>query len=180
MHLLIDRIIHLSTEEAGEYMTYKRYKTVEDSYTEWTKCVKYEDINGNGWLFGGRLVEWMDEVAGITAIRHSGGYVTTASIDNLQFKKGVYINDIIVIRAKITHVGTTSMEVRVDVYLEERKTGLRRVINRAYFTEVNVDKEGNPIPLEYGLKLETEMDKVEWDGAVKRLEVREQRKTEGF
>ena len=67
-------------------MQYESYKTVEDSRTEWMKCIQYEDINGNGRLFGGRLMEWMDEVAGIAATRHAGGIVTTAAVDNLQFK----------------------------------------------------------------------------------------------
>ena len=160
-------------------MAYERYKTVEESRTEWLKCIQYEDINGNGRLFGGRLMEWMDEVAGIAATRHCGGCVTTAAIDNLQFKKGAFINDIIVIRAKLTYVGKTSMEVRVDVYEEDRETGQRRVINRAYFTEVYVNDKG-PLPLKYGLKPETEAEKAEWEGAMKRLEIRRQRRVEGF
>ena len=161
-------------------MAYERYKTVEESRTEWLKCIQYEDINGNGRLFGGRLMAWMDEVAGIAATRHCGGCVTTAAIDNLQFKKGAFINDIIVIRAKLTYVGRTSMEVRVDVYEEDRETGQRRVINRAYFTEVYVNDKGRPIPLRYGLKPESESEKAEWEGAMKRLEIRRQRRVEGF
>ena len=123
-------------------MEYESYKTVEDSRTEWMKCIQYEDINGSGRLFGGRLMQWMDEVAGIAATRHCGGFVTTAAVDNLQFKAGCFINEIIVIRAKLTYVGHTSMEVRVDVYIEDRESGQRRVINRAYFTEVHVDEKG--------------------------------------
>ena len=161
-------------------MPYEQFKTVEDSRSEWMKCIQHEDINGSGRLFGGRLMEWMDEVAGIAAIRHCGGFVTTAAIDNLQFKKGAFINEVIVIRAKLTHVGRTSMEVRVDVYVEERETGIRRVINRAYFTEVHVDENGKPMPLKYGLSLETEAEKAEWEGAEKRLEIRRQRRVEGF
>ncbi|MBR6403696.1 MAG: acyl-CoA thioesterase [Eubacterium sp.] len=161
-------------------MAYERLKTVEESRTEWLKCIQYEDINGNGRLFGGRLMEWMDEVAGIAATRHCGGCVTTAAIDNLQFKKGAFINDIIVIRAKLTYVGRTSMEVRVDVYEEDRETGQRRVINRAYFTEVYVNEKGRPLPLRFGLKPETEVEKAEWEGAKKRLEIRRQRRVEGF
>ena len=161
-------------------MAFESYKTVEDSRTEWMKCIQYEDINGSGRLFGGRLMEWMDEVAGIAATRHSGGVVTTAAIDNLQFKKGAFINDILVIRAKLTYVGHSSMEVRVDVYVEERETGIRRVINRAYFTEVLIDDAGRPIPLRYGLKPETEVEMAEWEGAKKRLEIRRKRRVEGF
>ena len=161
-------------------MNYESYKTVEDSRTEWLKCIQYEDINGSGRLFGGRLMQWMDEVAGIAATRHCGGYVTTAAVDNLQFKAGCFINEIIVIRAKLTYVGHTSMEVRVDVYIEDRDSGQRRVINRAYFTEVHVDEKGKPVPLRYGLKSETEFEKAEWDGAKKRLEIRRKRRVEGF
>ena len=161
-------------------MSYESYKTVEDSKTEWMKCIQFEDINGNNRLFGGRLIEWMDEVAGIAATRHCGGYVTTAAIDNLQFKKGVFLNEIIVITAKLTHVGVSSMEIRVDVYVEERETGMRRVINRAYFTEVHVNEEGSPIPLRFGLKLETESERAEWEGAKRRIEMRHQRRVEGF
>ena len=161
-------------------MEYESYKTVEDSRTEWLKCIQYEDINGSGRLFGGRLMQWLDEVAGIAATRHCGGYVTTAAVDNLQFKAGCFINEIIVIRAKLTYVGHTSMEVRVDVYIEDRDSGQRRVINRAYFTEVHVDEKGKPVPLRYGLKPETEFEKAEWDGAKKRLEIRRKRRVEGF
>ena len=161
-------------------MEYESYKTVEDSRTEWLKCIQYEDINGSVRLFGGRLMQWMDEVAGIAATRHCGGYVTTAAVDNLQFKAGCFINEIIVIRAKLTYVGHTSMEVRVDVYIEDRDSGQRRVINRAYFTEVHVDEKGKPVPLRYGLKPETEFEKAEWDGAKKRLEIRRKRRVEGF
>ena len=156
------------------------YKKVEDSYTECIKCVRYEDINGSGRLFGGRLMEWMDEVAGIAATRHAGGYVTTAAIDNLQFKKGAFINDIILMQAKLTYVGRSSMEVRVDVYVEERDTGIRRAINRAYFTEVYVDEHGKPLALKYGLECTSESEKAEWEGARKRLEVRRVRRVEGY
>ena len=72
------------------------------------------------------------------------------------------------------------MEVRVDVYEEDRETGQRRVINRAYFTEVYVNDKGRPIPLRYGLKPESESEKAEWEGAMKRLEIRRQRRVEGF
>ncbi len=107
-------------------------------------------------------MQWMDEVAGIAAVRHCGGHVTTAAVDNLQFKSGAYINDVIVIIAHLTYVGRTSMDARADVYVEEPETGQRRVINRAYFTEVHVDKQGRPIPVEYGLELKTEAEKAEW------------------
>ncbi len=161
-------------------MDFERYKSVEDSKTEWVKCIQYEDINGSGRLYGGRLMEWMDQVSGIAATRHCGGFVTTAACDDLQFKNAAYINDILVIVSKITYVGRSSMEVRTDVYIEDRETGLRRVINRAYFTEVHVDENGKPCPVKYGLQVQSESDKAEWEGALRRIEMRKKRRSEGF
>ncbi len=155
-------------------------KRVSDSKVEWLKCVQYEDINPSRRLFGGRLMSWMDEVAGIAAIRHAGMTVTTAAVDNLQFKKGVGLGDIIVIEAKVTYVGNTSMEVRVDVYCEEKQTGNRYSVNRAYFTEVCVDDEGRPTKVPCGLIVESDSEKAEWEGAQKRRELRKQRRIEGF
>jgi acyl-CoA hydrolase len=158
----------------------KGYKYSSDSYTEVSKLLKYEDINGENRLFGGRLMEWIDETAGICAMRHCGGCVTTAAVDNLQFRKGAYLNDILVLRAKMTYVGRTSMEVRVDVFKEEKSSGMRQLINHSYLVEVCVDADNNPIPVPYGLLPETENDRLEWDGAIKRLTVRKQRREEGF
>ena len=58
-------------------------KTVELSRSEVTHVVMQTDINGQGRLFGGRLMEWIDEVGGMTAMRHSTHEVITASVDNL-------------------------------------------------------------------------------------------------
>ena len=59
-------------------------------------------------------MQWIDELAGIVSMRHAGGRITTASIDNLNFKAGAYLNDTIVLIGRITYVGRTSMEVRVE------------------------------------------------------------------
>ena len=158
----------------------EKMKRVTDSRIEWFKCVQYEDINRNNKLFGGRLMCWMDEVAGIAAMRHAGMQVTTAAVDNLQFKKSAVLGDILVIEAKITHVGNSSMEVRVGVFREEPSDGLRYVINRAYFTEVCIDEQGRPVKVPYGLLLESEVDRAEWDNAKRRIEMRKERRKEGY
>lgn len=144
-----------------------RNKKVEESITETTKLLQYREINGQNRLFGGRLMEWIDEVAALTAMRHCGGLVTTCAVDNLRFKYGAYINEIIVLIGKITYVGNTSMEVRVDTYVEDIETGIRRAINHAYLICVHVDNDGKPIPVKYGLEVETLSEKAEWEGAVR-------------
>jgi acyl-CoA hydrolase len=155
-------------------------KKVSDSEGEVLRCVQYGDINMYKNLFGGALMSWMDEIAGVVSIRHSGHQMTTAAVDNLQFKKSISLGDIIILKAKITYVGNTSVEVRVDVYREDKKTGLRYVVNRAYFIEVCVDEEGRPIAVPYGLGISNEFDKAEWEAALKRKDLRMKRRQEGY
>ena len=154
-------------------------KTIDESWTEQIHLLRYEDINGENRLFGGKLVSWIDEVGGIVAKRHAGMKVTTASIDNLRFKEPAHLDDLIVIIGYVTYVGNTSMEVRVDTYLEE-KDGTRRAINRAYLSLVGLDDNGCPKQIPYGIRVETESQKGDYEGALKRMELRRIRQTEGF
>ncbi len=154
-------------------------KHIEDSITEQIHLLKYEDINGEGRLFGGKLVSWIDEVAGTVAKRHTGTKVTTASIDNLQFKNAAYLNDLVVIIGHLTYVGHTSMEVRVDSYVEDMN-GFRRPINRAFLTMVALDDNQKPTPVPYGLIIENEIQQAEWDNAKRRIELRKYRSREAF
>lgn len=154
-------------------------KRMEDSATEQIHLLKYEDINGEGRLFGGKLVSWIDEVAGTVAKRHAGTRVTTASIDNLQFKNAAFLNDLVVIIGHVTYVGNTSMEVRVDSYVEDIE-GFRRPINRAFLTLVALDDRQKPTPIPYGLVLENEIQKMEWENAKRRIELRKYRTGKAF
>ncbi|WP_130812086.1 acyl-CoA thioesterase [Olsenella sp. Marseille-P4559] len=155
-------------------------KSVSDSLAESMRIVRYEDINGNNRLFGGRLMEWIDEAAGVAARKHCGRDITTACVDQLTFKNPVLLNDVVAIVARVTHVGRTSMEVRVDSYVEDVVTGERRLINEAYLTEVCVDSMGNPTPIEYGLAFETDEERRENEDALKRIVNRKTRAAEGF
>ncbi len=153
-------------------------KRVIDSQTEQTYLMRPQYLNGYGNLFGGQLMSWIDEIASIVAMRHSEADITTAAIDNLNFKRGATVDDVIVLRGKITYVGRTSMEVRVDTYVESRK-GIRKCINRAYVVMVAVDENHHPIPVP-GLILESESDKAEWEGGEKRYKLRKERRKEGY
>ena len=153
-------------------------KRVEDSHTEQTYLMRPIYLNEYGNLFGGQLMEWIDEIASIVAMRHSEADITTACIDNLNFKEGATVNDVIVLRGKITYVGRTSMEVRVDTYVESRQ-GIRKVINRAYVVMVAVDEHHHPIPVP-GLVVESESEKAEWEGGEKRYALRKERRREGY
>ena len=102
----------------------------------------------------------------------------TASVDNLKFIRGAYLKDLIVLIGRVTYVGRTSMEVRVDTYIESID-GIRKPINRAYLTLVAIDGEGHPTEVP-GLIIETESEKAEWEAGIRRREMRKQRREEGF
>lgn len=153
-------------------------KRVIDSRVETVHIVRPNHLNGANRLFGGILIQWIDEVAGIVAKRHAMTNVTTASIDNLHFLQGAYQNEMVVIIGKLTYVGKTSMEVRVDTYVEN-KSGVRKLINQAYLVMVALDENDKPVEVPK-LLIETETEKTEWEAALKRREMRSQRKVEGF
>lgn len=153
-------------------------KRVADSMVETVHVVRPNHLNGADRLFGGILMQWIDEVAGIVAKRHAMMNVTTASVDNLRFLKGAYQNEMVVIIGRLTYVGRTSMEVRVDTYVENA-SGVRKAINRAYFVMVALDEHDMPVPVPR-LVLESEAEKAEWEAAEKRKEMRSQRKVEGY
>ncbi len=153
-------------------------KRISDSKMEHIYQVRPEHLNPAGRLFGGKLMEWIDEIAAFVAMRHSGGAVTTASVENLRFIRGAYQNDLLALTARITYVGTSSMEVRVDTYIEDFQ-GMRKPINRAYLILVAVDSNGIPRQVP-SILLETERERAEWEAAKKRKELRIQRKKEGF
>jgi len=153
-------------------------KRVSDSCTEQVQIIMPSHINGTNRLFGGQLVQWIDVVAAVVARRHSGRNVITVAIDNLYFKSGAFINNILVLIGKITYVGRTSMEVRVDTYVEDLK-GIRKVVNRAYLVLVAIDDNGDPTEVPR-LIIESESEKAEWQAGEKRYALRKKRRKEGY
>ena len=153
-------------------------KTVKESMIEQVYAVRPQHLNSAGRLFGGKLMEWIDETASLAAVRHAGHYVVTASVDNLTFIRGVNQHEIVVLVARLTYVGRTSMEVRVDTYVE-KLDGMRYPVNRAYLTMVAVDDDGRPCEVP-SLKTESVGEQAEWEAGKKRSELRRKRKKEGF
>ena len=148
-------------------------KTVAESRVETVHIVRPNHLNGANRLFGGILMQWIDEVAGIVAKRHSMCNVTTASVDNLTFLSGAYNGDMIVIKGKMTWVGNSSMEVCVDTYVENRQ-GERDRINNAHFMMVALDENDKPMQVP-GLKLQTEDEHLAWEHGLERRRIRMQR-----
>ena len=88
-------------------------RKVSDSIVETVHMVRPQHLNASDRLFGGALMQWIDEVAGMVAKRHTRRNVITASVDSLSFLRGAYVKDTVVIIGKVTYVGNTSMEVRM-------------------------------------------------------------------
>ena len=118
-------------------------KRVKESMVETVHIIRPTDLNSAKRLFGGTLMAWIDETAVIVAKRHTGLNVTTASVDNLSFLSAARMKDVVVIIGKITYVGRTSMEVKVESFVEHIG-GERELVNRAYITMVGLDENGNP------------------------------------
>ena len=153
-------------------------RKVSESIVETVHMVRPNHLNGAGRLFGGILMQWIDEVAALAAKRHAHMNITTVSVDNLRFLKGAYQRDVIVLKGKITYVGRTSMEVKVDSYVEDME-GERILINRAYFTMVALDHNDKPVEVP-GLELASEAEQAEWLGGEKRYQLRKRRREEGY
>lgn len=141
-------------------------KRISESQLESVHIVHMSHLNSVGRLFGGILLQWIDETAALVAKRHARMGVTTASIDHLQFLHGAYPGDTIVLTAKMTYVGRTSMDVKVETYAE-KISGERILINCAYITEVAIGEDGKPAEVP-GLILETEEEHTEWEKGEKR------------
>ena len=96
----------------------KVQKRVSESYTEQLQFVMNSHINGYGRLFGGTLLQWIDVMFGVVARRHCGCEVTTAAIDHMEFLSPAYLNDLVKLEGRVTWVGRSSLEVRVDTYAQ--------------------------------------------------------------
>ncbi len=146
-------------------------KRVEDSKTIMTQTVFPNDVNNNGTLYGGRLMDWIDTIAGIVAKRHCRTGVVTASIDSLNFLNPIYQRDIVTLEAWINYVGRTSMEIEVRVTSENPVTGEVRKTCRAFLTYVAVDEHGQPIEVPR-LELMTDEERQRSEMAKERREER--------
>lgn len=153
-------------------------KRVCESLTERVEILMPSHINGYDRLFGGQLMEWIDVIAAVVARRHSNRNVTTASVDKLVFQAPAHSNDTVVLKGRITYAGKTSMEIRVDTFVEHL-SGELDIINRAYLVLVAIDENDMPTRVP-PLLIETDEEKAEWESALKRDFYRRQRRKEDF
>lgn len=147
-------------------MSARPMRRSSESYTTQVQILSQANLNGYSRLFGGQLMSWMDVVAAVTARRHSGCNVTTASVSNLSFHAAAYANDTLVLSGELIYVGRTSMEIAVHAYVE-KLDGHRDLINEATFVMVALDENERPTEVP-GLIIETEEQQRRWDEAAAR------------
>ncbi len=117
-------------------------------------------------LFGGQIMAWIDIVGAVAARRFTGTNVTTVCMDNLTFLSPAHLNDTVVQEACVTWSGNTSLEVRVDSFVESLD-GTRDLINRAYLVYVALGKDERPARIPVFVP-ETDEEKAEYAAAVER------------
>ena len=145
-------------------------KTPEESKTIMTDLVLPSETNPINNLFGGELLARMDRAASIAARRHSRRIVVTASVNHVAFNRAVPLGSVVTIEAKVSRAFKSSMEVFMDVWIEDRESGLRSKANEAIYTFVAVDESGRPIDVPE-LRPETDLEKSRFDAALRRKQL---------
>ncbi len=145
-------------------------KFAHESLTVTTEHVLPNDTNALGNLFGGRLLQWMDTTAAISAHRHCKRVVVTATVNNVSFKESIKLGSIVTLEAKVSRSFSTSMEVFIDVWVEDPVTGQRKKSNEAIYTFVAIDQNGSPLPVPE-LIPESEEEITRFEGALRRKQL---------
>jgi len=129
------------------------------------------DTNVLGNLMGGRLLHLMDICAAIAAQRHSNRTVVTAGVDNVDFQSAIKLGEVVILESVVNRAFTTSMETEINVWAEDNTKGVRRKCNRAFYTFVALDENGQPVPVP-PIEPETDEQRERFEGAAQRRELR--------
>ena len=145
-------------------------RTAFQSKTIVTDLVLPSETNPINNLFGGELLARMDRAASISARRHSRRIVVTASVNHVAFNRTIPLGSVVMIEAKVSRAFNSSMEVYMDVWIEDRESGECIKANEAIYTFVAVDETGRPVKVPE-LTPETELEKQRFDAALRRKQL---------
>ena len=145
-------------------------KTPSESRTITTDMVMPSETNHLNHLFGGELLARMDRAAYITARRHSRRIAVTASVNHVAFNTAIPVGSVVTIEAQISRTFKTSMEIFIDVFIEDRISGIRTKANEAIYTFVAVDDTLKPVEVS-PIQPETEIEKQRYDAALRRRQL---------
>ena len=145
-------------------------KTASDSRTVTTDLVLPSETNPLSHLFGGALLAKMDRAAYITARRHSRRIAVTASVNHVAFNTAIPLGSVVTIEASVSRAFKTSMEIFIDVFIEDRISGERTKANEAIYTFVAVDDTMTPVEVPEIIP-ETELEKSRYEAALRRKQL---------
>ncbi len=145
-------------------------KFAKDSRTIVTDLVLPSETNPIGNMFGGELLARMDRAASIAARRHSRRIVVTASVNHVAFNKMIPLGSVVTVEATVSRAFKTSMEVYMDIWIEDRESGVKTKANEAIYTFVAVNEMGTPMEVPE-LIPETELEKQRFDAALRRKQL---------
>ncbi len=151
-------------------------KKSSESRTVKAMLVLPPDSNTLGTMFGGKVMEYIDDIASIVAYRHARQQVVTASTDSVDFLYPIKVGQMVCMESFVTWTHNTSMEIFVNIISENLKTGERRVCASSFLTFVAIDENGKTLAVPQVIP-ETEMEKELHDSAKERYQRRLERKT---
>ncbi len=145
-------------------------KHPSESLTILTDLVLPSETNPLNNLFGGELLARMDRAASIAARRHSRRITVTASVNHVAFNRSIPLGSVVTIEAKVSRAFNSSMEIFLDVWIEDRESGIRTKANEAIYTFVAVNETGNPLTVPQ-IEPQTELEKERFDAALRRKQL---------
>jgi len=119
-------------------------KHVKDSYVIMHELILPNDTNNLDTVFGGKVMQYMDLCAAMSAYKFARTAVVTASVDRLDFLAPARVGDMLILKSSVNYSHNTSMEIGVHIDAENVKTGKRRHTASAYLTFVSLDSDGKP------------------------------------
>ncbi|AWA29176.1 acyl-CoA thioesterase [Flavobacterium magnum] len=145
-------------------------KHPSESLTTLTDLVLPSETNPLNNLFGGELLARMDRAASIAARRHSRRITVTASVNHVAFNRSIPLGSVVTIEAKISRSFKSSMEIFLDVWIEDRESGSKTKANEAIYTFVAVDETGRPVEVPPVIP-ETDLEQERFDAALRRKQL---------
>ncbi len=146
-------------------------KAVRESLTDVADLMFPPDANMHGTVFGGKVLQMVDKAASVCAMRHAGKPCVTVAMERVEFLVPIRVGTFLIAQARVNHVGSSSMEVGVEVYAEDMPGGSRQHTNSCLVTMVAIGGDGRPSAVP-PLLLETRDEKERWKAAEKRREAR--------
>jgi acyl-CoA hydrolase len=141
-----------------------------ESLTVLTDLVLPSETNALNNLFGGELLARMDRAGSISAGRHSRRISVTASVNHVAFNKAIPLGSVVIVEAKVSRAFKTSMEIYIDVWVEDRESGERSKANEAIYTFVAVDENGKPVEVPQVIPV-TKLEIQRFDAALRRKQL---------